>query len=78
MKTFLLATVLALGPVAAFAQQPGPPPSPQEQALSGKLMAEINENIQLRSALISANDRSIALQKQVDDLKAKYEPPVKK
>lgn len=57
--------LIALFPVAALAQQQQ---TPIEQALTGKLQEEYGQNIQLRAALIQA-------QKEVADLKAKYEPP---
>jgi hypothetical protein len=52
---------------AAMAQQP--PASPMEQSLSGKLMEEINQNIQYRAALVQAQRTNDDLQKQVAEFK---------
>ena len=55
--------------VSASAQQPSQ--TPMEQAVIAKLQDEYGQNLQLRAALIQA-------QKEVADLKAKYETPPKK
>ena len=70
----LLLTLIA-SPV--FAQQANPPQSPMEQALTSKLTEEYNQNLQLRASIIQAHEQITAQQKQIDDLKAKYEPPKK-
>lgn len=68
--------VVALIAVAfpALAQQRQATPAEQLQALNGKLQDEINQDMQVRQVLAQANSTIIDLQKQVDDLKAKYEP----
>jgi hypothetical protein len=73
-KALYIALAVVALTVSALAQAPSAPPSPQEQALSGKLMVEINENIQLRTALVQAQQQVVDLQKQ---LAAKNAPPKK-
>jgi TolA-binding protein len=48
-----------------------------EQALSNKLMAEINSGLQCSVAAVNAAKQIADMQKQIDDLKAKYEAPPK-
>ncbi len=55
----------------AFAQQA--PATPLDQALSGKLMDEINQNIQLRAQLLQDEAKIKELQPKPDT-----EPPPKK
>lgn len=72
----LVIGVVALIVVAlpALAQQRQATPAEQLQALNGKLQDEINQDMQVRQILSQANSTIIDLQKQVDDLKAKYKP----
>lgn len=72
---FYLLALAVIVPTVAAAQQPQQ--TPMEMAVAGKLQEEYNQNLQLRSALIGEQQKSAALQKQIDDLKAKYEPPKK-
>ena len=74
MRRFLIIGLLITLAGTAHAQQP----SSQQKALSDKLVTELTENIQLRSALIDARAATAALQKELDDLKAKAKPEVKK
>jgi len=67
MKRLLLALMFVSLPVLA---QQGPPPSPESQALGGKLMEEINSNVQLRTELIKAQAQLKALQEENAHLKA--------
>jgi hypothetical protein len=77
-RTVLVLYLLAASPAISFAQAPQQPPqSPAEQALSGKLGEEYNQNLQLRAAVIQSREQITALQKQVDDLKAKCGDPCK-
>lgn len=46
-------------------------PTPMDQALSGKLTEEINQNLQYRSAVLQAQTKITDLEKQIADLKAK-------
>jgi hypothetical protein len=48
--------------------------SPLEQALSRKLTEEINSSLQCNVAAVNAAKQIADLQKQIDDLKSKYEP----
>jgi hypothetical protein len=57
------------------------PPSPMEQALSGKLISEINNGLQCVAANISFQQQVAALQAaltkaqdRIKELEAKYEP----
>lgn len=70
---FYLLALAVIVPALAAAQQPQQ--TPMEMAVAGKLQEEYNQNLQLRSALIGEQQKSAALQKQIDDLKAKYETP---
>jgi len=72
MKTnaFALATILAMLPVS-FAHAQQPQPSPKEQALSGKLMEEINSNIDYRTAVIGMIAEIKDLKKQLSEAEAK-------
>ena len=74
----LTAFVALLLASPALAQQPNQ--SPLDQALSGKLMEEINQNIQYRAAVVSLNDQVTDLKKQLDTVKPKEAPkePAKK
>lgn len=56
-----LATLALLVAAPASAQQ-----SPSEQALAGKLMQEINNNLQCQTALITAS-------KELEELKKKHD-----
>lgn len=67
-------TLLAIFVVPAFAQQRQFTPAEQLQALNGKLQDEINQDMQVRQVLSQANSTIVDLQKQIDDLRAKYEP----
>jgi TolA-binding protein len=60
---------------SASAQQPQM--NPLEQALSNKLMAEINSGLQCNVAAVNAAKQIADMQKQIDELKAKYEAPQK-
>jgi TolA-binding protein len=60
---------------SASAQQPQM--NPLEQALSNKLTAEINSGLQCNVAAVNAAKQIADMQKQIDDLKAKYEAPQK-
>ena len=60
---------------SAAAQQPQM--NPLEQALSNKLMAEINSSLQCSVAAVNAAKQIADMQKQIDELKAKYEAPQK-
>lgn len=71
VKKVLLVTAV-LFTTSAFAQTP---PSALDQALSQKLMMEINLELQAQSALIAEKQKSAELQKQLDELK---KPPVDK
>jgi TolA-binding protein len=69
-----LASAIGLSLIApSLAQAPAPAshPQPIEQALSAKLMEELNANIQYRAALTQARDQIADLQKQLADLQAK-------
>lgn len=59
--------------MAAQAQQPVAPPTPEAQALAQKLMAEINSNIQCTAAGITLQQRLVAAEAEVKRLKEKYE-----
>jgi TolA-binding protein len=60
---------------SASAQQPQM--NPLEQALSNKLMAEINSGLQCNVAAVNAAKQIADMQKQIDELKAKYKAPQK-
>ena len=82
MKTMLLIAALALLPAAAFAQQPAPD-APQTQAQETQAQAMIQVG-QLQQALGQTTLRALETQKRLDaankeiaDLKAKYEPAAK-
>jgi hypothetical protein len=69
---------MAMGLGAALAQQQPAPPSPNEQALGQKLMAEINASIACGANLITANQALATAQariKELEDKLAKSEPP---
>ena len=75
MKSLLVFLCLT---TTAFAQQP---PSPMEQALNGKLSAEINNGLQCVSVNISisqafaANKEALTkAEARIKELEAKYEP----
>lgn len=68
MKRLLIALLLLSAP--AFAQQQPRPPSAEEQALGGKLMEEINANIQLRTELLKAQAQAKSLQEENMKLRA--------
>jgi len=57
--------ILLLLASPALAQQA--PQSPMEQAISGKLMDEINQNIQYRAALVTLQAQMADLQKKLDE-----------
>lgn len=61
MKKVLGIVFALLAPASVFAQAPPQPTSPMEQALSSKLIEEINQNIQYRAALVSAQEQINAL-----------------
>lgn len=63
MKKILIALLLLTSVAPVFAQQPTA--SPREQALSSKLMEEINQNIDFRRALIEAQAIIEELKKQI-------------
>lgn len=65
MKLLTVAALLALT-VSASAQQMPPPQSSMDQAIIGKLMDEINSNIQLRAQVLQA-------QSQIRDLQSNAE-----
>ena len=67
---FILATLFA---TAALAQQPTP--AQQLQALSGKLQDEINQDMQVREALVQLQAENAALRKQIEELKTKIDGP---
>jgi hypothetical protein len=67
MKKGIIALML-LSP-AAFAQSPPTAADYTTQALSQKLMVEINQNLQLSSALLAAQDKIKELQGVVDAAK---------
>jgi hypothetical protein len=53
----LVIAILIGSAVPAFAQQGSAPPTALDQALSGKLMDEINQNVQLRAQVVQAQAR---------------------
>lgn len=67
MKQILLAAFLLLA-TPALAQQP-PPPTPEVQALQGKLMQEINSNLQCTTAAITLQAENAKLKAELDALK---------
>jgi hypothetical protein len=67
MKRLSLVLFLLASP--AIAQQ-GPPPSAEVQALGGKLMEEINSNVQLRTQIIQAQGQIKTLSEENAKLKA--------
>ena len=67
---YLLVLPLAFFAVPALAQQQPQPPA-KEQALSGKLMDEINQNIEYRRALIEAIAQINDMKKQLTDAQEK-------
>ena len=75
MKRMILTAFVFLLPTIAMAQQQQLPPqqqTPLERALSGKLMEEINSNIQYRSALVAAQEQLAKAERQLaDEAKAK-------
>ena len=71
-KFIIGASILLVLAATAAAQQPSQQ-SPLEQALSKKLMDEINSNLQCGVSAVNAAKQIADLQKQVDDLKSKYE-----
>ncbi len=64
-RIFLSLAFIGVIAIPAMAQQT--PSTPLDQALSGKLMDEINQNIQLRAQLVQA-------QEQIKTLQAKPDP----
>jgi hypothetical protein len=66
---YVIAALLLLLPLPLFAQQ-GPPPSPEAQALGGKLMEEINSNVSLRTQLIKSEAQIKMLTEENAKLKA--------
>ena len=71
---FLLSALLTLALTATASAQQAPQ-SPMETVLANKLMAEISSGLQCSVAAVNAAKQIADLQKQLDDLKAKYEPP---
>lgn len=64
---YLIAAFLLLA-TSALAQQP-PPPTPEVQALQGKLMQEINANLQCTTAAIGLQAENVRLKAELDALK---------
>jgi hypothetical protein len=64
----LLIISLLLAPASVFAQQNA---TPKEQALSSKLLEEINQNIEYRRALIESQMQINDLRKQLSDAQDK-------
>lgn len=79
MKRLLLATLLlapSLLPSLALAQQvPQQPQSPREQALTAKLIGEINNNLECSTNVVTLQQKIAQLEAQ---LKAKDAPAAKK
>jgi hypothetical protein len=74
MMRLLVGTVMLTFVSVAYAQQP-PQQSPMDEALSGKLQEEYNQNIQLRAALIEARKELAALKdKEAKDADKKPDP----
>lgn len=71
---FILAVLALLAVAPAFAQQPTQPQSPAEQALSGKLQDEINQDMAVRQVLATANAQLAQALARVKELETKYEP----
>jgi xanthine dehydrogenase molybdopterin-binding subunit B len=65
MRRWIVIALLA-SVTGAAAQQP---PTPYEQALGAKLMAEINSELTCSTDLISARNQVADLNRQIDDLK---------
>ncbi len=65
-----IALVLALLASPALAQQP----SAAEQALSERLIAEIQSNVQARAQLIDVQRQLVTAQTRIKSLEEKYEP----
>lgn len=71
----LLLSIALAGPV--FAQQPmmpqvPPQPSASEQALSERLLSEIQSNVQARAQLIEVQRQLTAAQTKIKDLEAAH------
>lgn len=83
MKTVLLATALVLVPVAAFAQAPAGP-SPDQQLVSdwqalNTAIQHVAQDLTAKMQASAVEEKQIAdLQKQVADLRVKYEPAAQK
>lgn len=69
MKKLIIIIAMFVSSAPALAQQAQQ--SPMERALGGKLVDEINSNVQARAALAQAQDEIADLKKQLDAAKAK-------
>jgi hypothetical protein len=67
-----VAIALALSPAHAQQQQ-----SPMEQALSQKIVAELNASLQCSASLLTIQAQLQTAQSRVKELEAKYEPAAK-
>jgi hypothetical protein len=70
MKMFFVFISLA-GAIPAHAQQQQ---TPMEQALSMKLLAEVNTTLQCTAAQVTMQGQFQAAQARIKDLETKYEP----
>lgn len=75
MKRFLLATALFLAPFAVYAQQPAPP---RDQALTQKLITEINNNLACSTSLIEAQQQIAKLQAELKTKETNKDAPADK
>lgn len=74
LGTIAVAFPFSLSPLYAQGQKP----TPELEAMGGKLMQEINANIQCNANAISGRNELEKLQAELKALKAKYEPEEKK
>jgi outer membrane murein-binding lipoprotein Lpp len=72
MRILVSAFVLGLTTLAANAQQPQA--SPEIRACNNKLGVEINNGLQLSSAVYAAQDEMAKLHARIKELEDKYEP----
>jgi len=69
--------VLLAGTTVAMAQEQPPPPSPETQVLSTRLVQEINKNIACEANTITLQHQIADLKAQIAKLSLPKEPPKK-